>query len=309
LPEQTDVVTGSFGYIGRYITDRLLAAGRQVKTITSHVEKPNPFGSKVAAFPYNFDRPDELVNTLRGVDRLFNTYWIRFDHDGMTFRQAVQNTKILFQCAAEAGVKKVVHVSVAHASVDSPLPYYSGKGRQEMALVESGLAHSIIRPTLVFGKEDILVNNIAWLIRNFPVFPIAGDGRYKLQPVYVGDLASIALEHGLSASSDTVDAIGPEIYTYEELVRTMASTIGKDVIFIHIPPWLSIILGRIIGAFLKDVILTKNELRGLMDEYLTSSENPNGPTLFSTWLEENKEAVGTRYSSELARHFRWSPTD
>ncbi|MGB3716995.1 MAG: NAD(P)H-binding protein [Candidatus Promineifilaceae bacterium] len=309
MPESTDVVTGSFGFIGRYITDRLLTAGRPVKTITTHVEKPNPFGSKVQAFPYDFDRPDDLVKTLRGVDRLYNTYWIRFDHGGLTFGQAVQNTKILFRCAAEAGVRKVVHISVTHASEDSPLPYYSGKGLQEKALIESGLAYSIIRPTLVFGKEDILVNNIAWLIRKFPIFPIAGDGRYKLQPIFVGDLASIAIEHGQSAVSDIIDAIGPETYTYEDLVRIIASAIGKDVTFIHVPPGLSIILGKLIGAFLRDVILTKNELCGLMDEYLTSTGTPNGPTIFSAWLEENREAIGIRYSSELARHFRWSRRD
>jgi NADH dehydrogenase len=309
LPEITDVVTGSFGFIGRYITDRLLAAGRRVKTITTHVEKPNPFGSKVQASPYDFDRPDDLVKTLQGVDRLYNTYWIRFEHGGMSFGQAVQNSNILFRCAAEAGVRKVVHISVTHASEDSPLPYYSGKGLQEKALIESGLAYSIVRPTLVFGKEDILVNNIAWLIRKFPIFPIAGDGRYKLQPIYVGDLASIAFEHGQSAVSDIIDAIGPETYTYEDLVRTMASIIGKDVAYIHVPPGLTIILGRIVGAILRDVILTKNELRGLMDEYLTSTGAPNGRTIFSDWLEENRKAIGVRYSSELDRHFRWSRPD
>lgn len=306
MPEKTDVVTGSFGFIGRYITDRLLTAGRQVKTITTHVEKPNPFNSKVQAFPYNFDRPDDLVKTLQGVDRLYNTYWIRFEHEGMTFSQAVQNTKILFQCAAEAGVRKVVHLSVTHASEDSPLPYYSGKGHQEKALIESGLAYSIIRPTLVFGLEDILVNNIAWLIRRFPIFPIAGDGRYQLQPVFVRDLASIAFEQGQSVGSDIVDAIGPETYTYEDFVRTLASVIGRDLAFIHVPPGLTIILGKLIGAFLRDVILTKNELRGLMDNYLTSTGTPNGRTLFSAWLEENRDAIGVRYTSELARHFRWS---
>ncbi|KPK05917.1 MAG: epimerase, partial [Anaerolineae bacterium SG8_19] len=172
--DNLDVVTGAFGYIGRYIAAQLLENGRQVKTITTHTEKPNPFGSHVQVFPYNFDEPERLEATLDGADTLFNTYWIRFEHSGMTYERAIANTRILFNSAAKAGVKKIVHISVTHAAKDSPLPYYAGKARQEEALKESGLPYVIIRPTLVFGKEDILANNIAWLIRKFPFFPIAG---------------------------------------------------------------------------------------------------------------------------------------
>ena len=128
MTEELDVVTGAFGYIGRYIAAHLLEAGRQVKTITTHVNKPNPFGPSVAPFPYNFNQPEQLIETLRGVDTLYNTYWIRFEHDGLTFDQAVDNTRILFNCAAEAGVNKIVHISVTQASRHSPLPYYAGKG-------------------------------------------------------------------------------------------------------------------------------------------------------------------------------------
>lgn len=160
-----DVVTGAFGYIGRYITAHLLDEGRQVKTITTHVDKPNPFGAQVKAYPYDFDQPIRLVETLRGVNTLYNTYWIRFPHGTMTFEKAVDNTRVLFDCAALAGVRKIVHISVTHALPGSPLPYYAGKGQQEEALLMSSVPHAIVRPTLVFGKEDILVDNIAWLIK------------------------------------------------------------------------------------------------------------------------------------------------
>jgi NADH dehydrogenase len=301
-----DVVTGAFGYIGRYITAHLLEAGRQVKTITTHVDKPNPFGSRVRPFPYDFDHPARLVETLRGVDTLYNTYWIRFPHGGMTFEAAVANSKILFDCAAQARVRKIVHISVTQASPESPLPYYAGKGRQEKALMALGIPYAIVRPTLVFGTEDILVNNIAWLMRKFPLFPIAGDGTYRLQPVYVGDLAKIAVEQARGFDSRTVDAIGPESYSYRELVELIARAIGKNVAFVPMSPGLTILLGKAAGLFLKDVILTSNELKGLMGNYLTSSQAPNGQTKLSDWLIENSQTVGAVYSSELERHFRWS---
>ncbi len=306
MPEVTDVVTGAFGYIGRYIAAQLLQKGRPVKTITTHVDKPNPFGSRVVAHPYNFDRPDRLTETLRDVDTLYNTYWIRFAHGGMTFDQAVENTRALFVCAAKAGVKKIVHISVTHASVDSDLPYYAGKGQQEEALKQSGVPYTIVRPTLVFGKEDILVNNIAWLIRKFPLFPIMGDGEYKVQPVFVADLASIAYGCASQNGPETVDAIGSETYTYRELVETISAAMGKNVSLVNVSPEVGLLLGKFVGFFMRDVILTRNELRGLMGNLLTSRQEPNGPTNFSDWLKENRDTIGGSYSSELDRHFRWS---
>jgi NADH dehydrogenase len=299
------VVTGAFGYIGRYITQRLLESGESVMTITTHPDKPNPFGPAVQAFPYNFERPEELVDSLRGASTLYNTYWIRFEYHGATFKQAVRNTATLFECARRAGVERIVHISVTNASLESSLPYYHGKALQEQALIESGLSYAIVRPTLVFGKEDILVNNIAWLIRRFPVFPIFGSGEYGLQPVYVGDLATIAVAASRETKPMVLDAIGSEAYTFRQFVRLIASKIKPGVKFVRMPPVVGIALGYVIGAVVRDVILTKAELRGLMEEMLTSRQPPNGLTRFSEWLEAHKDEVGASYSSELGRHFSW----
>ncbi|MBI2429210.1 MAG: NAD-dependent epimerase/dehydratase family protein [Ignavibacteriales bacterium] len=300
-----NVVTGSFGYIGKYITKHLLEQGEDVVTITTHVDKPNPFGNVVRAFPYNFDKPDRLIETLRGVDTLYNTYWIRFEYKGATFHEAIQNTVMLFNCARVAGVQKVVHISVSNASSVSTLPYYSGKGDQEKALIDSGIPYSIVRPTLVFGKEDILVNNIGWLIRKFPVFPIFGDGSYRVQPVFVEDLASIAIKSAREKQSAILDAIGPESYSFREFVQLIASKIKPDISLIHCSPAIGIFLGRLIGLVLKDNILTRDELNGFMMGMLTSNQHPNGMTRFSDWLEANKQIIGSAYSSEIARHFTW----
>ena len=301
-----NVVTGAFGYIGRYITRHLLEQGEQVRTITTHPDKPNPFGSAVQAFPYDFDQPDQLTDSLRGASTLYNTYWIRFPYGGATFEQAVRNTSILFQCAREAGVGRIVHVSVTQVSAESDLPYYRGKAQQEQALIDSGVPYSIVRPTLVFGKEDILVNNIAWLIRKFPVFPIFGSGQYKVQPVFVEDLARIAVASAGEPGNVTVDAIGPETFSFESLVNLIASRVKPGVELIHIPPSVGILLGQIIGLALGDIILTRDELQGLMEELLTSDQTPNGMTRFSDWLESNSNELGSAYSSEIDRHFKWS---
>ncbi len=298
------VVTGAFGYIGKYIARCLLQQEEQVTTITTHPNKPNPFGNAVKAFPYNFDRPDELTANLRGASTLYNTYWIRFEYGGATFRQAVNNTATLFDCAKNAGIRKIVHISVTHASPQSRLPYYAGKGLQEDALVNSGVPYSIVRPTLVFGKEDILVNNIAWLIRKFPFFPIFGSGKYRVQPVFVEDVAALAVARAQDEESTILDAIGPEVFTFQEFVQFIASKIKPKAKLMRMPPAVGIAMGRLIGLALGDVILTRDELQGLMDGLLTSDQAPNGATRFSDWLEFNKPEVGTVYSSELRRHFK-----
>ena len=301
-----EVVTGAFGYIGKYIAKGLLERGKEVRTVTTHPDKPNPFGPSVKAFPYNFEAPDRLAETLRGADTLYNTYWIRFPYDGQTYESALENTRTLFRCAKEAGVKRIIHIGVTRATVASPLPYYSGKAVQEQILKDCGVPFAIVRPTLVFGKEDILVNNIAWLIRKSPAFPIFGPGDYRVQPVFVENLAGIAIRHSEGAANITVDAIGPETFTFLEMVRLIAQALGRRTWFVRVPPALGILAGRVIGLFMNDVLLTSNELKGLMDEMLTSEQPPNGQMRFSTWLEENKTTVGRSYSSEVARHFRWS---
>jgi uncharacterized protein YbjT (DUF2867 family) len=301
-----DVVTGAFGYIGKYITKALLARGKDVRTITTHPDKPDPFGKAVEAFPYSFDDQDRLVQTLTGTETLYNTYWVRFPFNGQTYETALANTRTLFQCARKAGVSRIVHISVTQASLDSDLPYYQGKAQQELMLKESGVPFSIVRPTLVFGKEDILVNNIAWLIRKSPLFPLFGFGDYRVQPVFVGDLAEICVQQAEVAAGTTVDAIGPETFTFKELVRLIAEKVGKDLALVRVSPAFGIFCGQILSVFLKDVLLTRNELKGLMDEYLTSPQAPNGTTRFSDWLGQNRSTIGSRYSSEIARHFRWS---
>ncbi len=302
-----NVVTGAFGYIGRYITRQLLDSGQEVKTITTHPDKPNPFGEAVQAFPYDFDHPERLVESLRGVEVLYNTYWIRFEHGLATFSGAVQNTRTLFECAQHAGVRRIVHISVTNPDPDCDLPYYRGKALQERSLQELDLSYSIVRPTLVFGVEDILVNNIAWLMRTFPLFPIFGSGEYRLQPVFVGDLAQIAVEEGGAAGDKVIDAVGPETFTYEGMVQLMGSHLKPNLSYTHMPAWLGVGLGKIIGLAVGDVILTRDEAQGLMEERLTSSQPPNGSTKFSEWIASHKDEIGLSYTSEMKRHFNWMP--
>jgi NADH dehydrogenase len=295
------VVTGAFGYSGKYIAQRLLSAGHRVRTLTNSTDRENPFGDALEIHTYNFDRPDELANSLRGVAALYNTYWVRFDRTDVNYEQAVRNTRTLIDAAKQAGVRRMIHVSVTNPSEESNLPYFRAKAVLERAVKESGISYAILRPTVLFGREDILINNIAWILRRFPLFGVFGDGSYELQPIYVDDLAALAVEEGTRNKNVTIDAIGPETFTYRELVETIGRAIGKPRPIVHIPPQLGWMIGRLLGSVVGDVVITREEIKGLMENRLCTKSPPAGTTRLTSWMAENAKGLGRRYSSELAR--------
>jgi len=302
--QELNVVTGAFGYTGKYITRKLLSMGKRVKTLTGHPNRPNPFGNQVSVAPFHFDNPAELRRALQGASTLYNTYWVRFPYGQVTYDTAVANTKILINAAKEAGIRRIVHISITNASDASPFPYFRGKGILEKAVTHSGLSYAIIRPTVIFGHEDILINNIAWFLTKFPVFAIPGDGNYQLQPVFVEDVAGIAVNAGQSNDNVIVDAVGPEIFRYEELIRLIADRVQSKAKIIHLRPGLALFLSKFIGYMVKDVVLTRDEVEGLMANLLVSKNPPTGKTRLSDWLSQHADTIGTKYASELNRHYR-----
>lgn len=294
-------VTGAFGYSGKYIAHKLLAKGCPVITLTNSTNRNNDFAGQVKAFPFNFERPAELARSLEGVEVLYNTYWVRFNHRLFKHADAVQNTLHLFEAAKAAGVQRVVHISITNPSENSPLEYFSGKARLERALRESGMSYCILRPTVLFGKEDILINNIAWALRHLPVFGVFGDGEYKLQPIYVEDLADLAVNQGESRENRVIDAIGPETFTYKGLVATIGDLIGVRKPIIPFPPNLGYLAGQVIGRWVGDVMITREEIEGLMANLLYVDSPPSGPTKLTEWVRAHADTLGLRYTSELAR--------
>jgi NADH dehydrogenase len=295
------MVTGAFGYSGKYIARRLLKEGHIVRTLTNSPNRPSEFQGRIAAFPLCFDRPVELGESLRGVHTLYNTYWVRFDHMSFNHATAVSNTRILFEAAKRAGVQRIVHVSITNPSEDSHLPYFRGKGELERALYESGVSHAILRPTVLFGREDILINNIAWMLRRFPVFGVFGDGAYKLQPIHVDDLAALAVEQGSHSDDIVIDAIGPETFSFRELVAAVGEGIERRRPIVGIPPWLARWVGAGIGWWKQDVTITPEEIDGLMSNLLFVSSPAAGQTRLSDWVRQHADELGTRYASELER--------
>jgi uncharacterized protein YbjT (DUF2867 family) len=294
-------VTGAYGYSGKYIAQRLLDEGQTVITLTNSASRANPFGERIKPFPFDFDQPGLLAEHLKGVSVLYNTYWVRFNHRLFKHADAVQNTLTLFDAARKAGVQRVVHVSITNPSEESPLEYFRGKAVLERALVDSGISHAILRPAVLFGKEDVLINNIAWVLRRLPIFGVFGNGCYRLQPIYVDDLAALAVEQGKSRQNAVIDAIGPETFTYRDLAAKIGELIGKPRPVVSVPPWLGHSVGRVLGMLVGDVVITKDEIDGLMNDLLYVDAPPTGTTVLTEWVKEHADSLGRSYTSELAR--------
>jgi NADH dehydrogenase len=300
------VVTGGFSYTGRFIARRLLEAGERVRTLTAHPER-DPFGGRVSVAPLAWHDPRALAASLQGARTLYNTYWIRFPWGGVTFEHAVARTRLLLRAAEEAGVERLVHISITHASPASPLPYFRAKGLVEEAIRGSRLSAAILRPTLIFGPGDVLINNIAWLLRRVPVFALPGRGRYRVQPVFVDDVARLAVEAARRRGTECFDAVGPETYPFRTLVRLVARAVGSRALILPVPAPAALALAAVVGRLVDDVVLTRDELRGLRAELLVSGGPVTAPTSFRDWLERDAAGLGLWWASELDRHFRAQP--
>ncbi len=301
---RTSVVTGAFGFTGQQIARRLLRQGEHVRTLTNHPRPELPLFRRVQFCPLDFENPEELADSMRGASVLYNTYWVRFPYGGMTHERAVHNTEVLIRAAEAAGVKRIVHISTANPSLDSPMTYYRGKAEIEQAIRQSSLCYAVLRPAVLFGKGDILINNIAFLLRHSPMFAIPGNGKYRIQPTYVGDLAELAVESGRRTDNFTIDAAGPEIYTFMDLVKLIRSAVGSRSWIVPMRPELLNAASRTLGTMLGDVLLTDDEIAGLMAELLLSHQPPACHTSFAAWIQSNAGTLGRSYASELARHYR-----
>jgi NADH dehydrogenase len=307
---QTDVITGAFGYSGAAIARELGAAGRQVRTLTGHPGN-GPEAAGIDTRPLDFSDPEALVKDLSGAHTLYCTYWVRFPHGTATRESAVANSKVLFDAAARAGVARIVYVSILHADTGSPYPYFSGKGEVERHLAATGVPYAIARPAILFGSSaghgiaaSVLVNNIAWLLRRLPVFGIGDGGGYRVRPIHVDDLARLCVDLGGRDGNVTVDAVGPDAPTFREMVTAIRSATGSRSLLAPVPGWLIPPAASVLGAALRDVLLTAEEYQAMADGLATSDAPATGPTSLMDWIAEHGDELGRVYANELDRHYR-----
>lgn len=303
MTPQLDLVTGAFSYSGAVIARELHARGHEVRTLTGHPQRA-PAGSTVQSFALDFGNETELARSMAGVHTLYNTYWVRFAHGQLSHEVAVANSRILFAAAARAGVQRIVHTSITHASLTSADSYFRGKAEVEQALAESGVPYGVARPAVLFGGNGVLVNNIAWLLRRMPVFAIGGSGDYRLRPIHVDDLAVLCADLGARTDNVIVDAVGPEAPTFAQLVQMIRQAIGSRTPVVRVPGWLIPALAGSLALVLRDTLLTAGEYRAMAAGLADSDGPATGRIRLSDWVREHGSELGRTYANELDLHFR-----
>ena len=301
--DTVDVVTGAFSYSGAAITRELQAAGRRVRTLTGHPDRARA-STEVDVRPLDFDDPAELTRSMHGAHTLYNTYWVRFAHGQVDHDAAVVNSRTLFEAAADAGVQRIVHVSITNPSLGSPYPYFRGKAQVEHILAEVGVSHAIARPAILFGGDGLLVNNLAWLLRHLPVFAVGGRGGYRVRGIHVDDLARLCVELGARNDMVVVDAVGPQSLTFRQLVDAVRAAVGSHAVVLPVPGPVLSGLSSALSLLLRDTLLTRDEYQAMADGLADSDGPATGGIVLTDWIAEQGPELGRHYANELDRHFR-----
>jgi uncharacterized protein YbjT (DUF2867 family) len=296
-----DAVTGGFSYSGSAIAGELQRRGRQVRTLTNH---PQPDARGMEVCPLDLTDGEGLRRSLTGVDTLYNTYWVRFPHGDTTFETAIEGSAALFRAAADAGVRRIVHISITHADVGSPYAYFRGKGRVEEALAESGVSYAVVRPAILFGGDGVLINNIAWLMRRSPVTLMGGDGGYRIRGIHIDDLATLMADLGEQQQDVTLDAVGPESISFADLLRHIRTSVGSRSPILRVPGGVFPAVTWTLGRMLRDTLLTREEYLAMAAGLADSDAPATGQTGLSEWIIRHRDDLGATYAHEIRRHYQ-----
>lgn len=294
-----DAVTGAFSYSGTAITAELKSRGRGVRTLTGHPQTPASDGSGPdEVCPLDFTDPGQLRTSLSGIDTLINTYWVRFPRAGTTFADAVANSQTLFDAATDAGVRRIVHISIAHADPASPYPYFAGKGLVEAHLATLPVGHAILRPAILFGGQAVLLNNIAWLLRHLPVFAIGGHGAYRIRGIHLTDLARLCADETDSDDDILRDAVGPERPTFRDLVEALREAVHSKAILLDVPGAVIPACATGVGVLLRDTVLTRDEYAAMAAGLADTTGPATGTIAVTDWIAQNGSWLGRRYLND-----------
>jgi len=235
------LVTGAAGYLGGAVVPALQAEGHRVRALVRRTGDGPPHLRTVETATGDVVEGTGLDQAAAGSDAVVHLVGIIRESRGATMEGVhVQGTRNTLQAAAHAGVTRFVHVSAVGADPYGPTDYLRTKGEAERLLAASGLACTVIRPTVVFGPGgpgSNLVAELGGILRAAPLMPVFGDGRYLMQPVSARNVAAgCARALAVPATAGrTYEAGGPERLAYEEVLRRIAAAMGRPFRPLHVP--------------------------------------------------------------------------
>jgi uncharacterized protein YbjT (DUF2867 family) len=266
-------VFGGTGFLGRRVVRHLREAGDAVRVASRH---PGPVEDNgVERIVADVHEARSVEAAVAGVDDVVNTVSLYVERGSETFRSVhVEAAARVASVARRAGVKRLVHLSGIGADPTSASPYIRSRGEGEAAVQAAFPGAVIVRPAVMFAPDDDFLTTILRLLRLLPIYPIFGDGRTKLQPVYVDDVAA-AIARVLRQSETPLpiyELAGPHVYSYTELLQTIAREAGLRPVLMPIPFALWHALAGV-AEILPRPPLTRNQVE-LMQVDTTASDWP-----------------------------------
>ena len=243
LRNQLVTVFGGSGFIGRYVVQKLAQQGARVRVAIRRPDeglflKPMGAVGQIDIVQANIRMPRSVQQAVQGADAVINCVGILFERGAQKF-PAVQarGAEVIALCAREAGVKKMVHVSAIGADADSGSDYAKSKAAGEAGVRRQMPQAAIIRPSVVFGPEDDFFNRFAAMAAMTPALPLVDGGETKLQPVYVGDVATaiVAALMDDAAAGQTYELGGPKVYSMKEIMQLTLTAIHKKRLLLPVP--------------------------------------------------------------------------
>ena len=246
-------VFGGTGFLGRRLVKRLAAEGVIVRAVVRHPERAGSALSAAVLAQVTVVRADvgersSVAAAVAGADAVVNAVSAYIERDGVTFESVhVIGAETLARESAAAGVARFVLISGIGADPESQSPYIRARGRGELAVRQAFPGATIVRPSAMFGPGDALFGTLADVARMLPALPLIGGGRTRVQPVYVEDVAE-AVTRMLAdpgAAGRTYEVAGPQVYTWQELVRLALRMIGRRRLLVAVPVAAAEILARL----------------------------------------------------------------
>jgi uncharacterized protein YbjT (DUF2867 family) len=268
-------VFGGTGFVGRRVVRHLRESGTTVRIVSRH----RGLGEDAGIEQITADARDQhsVEAAVAGADGVVNAISLYVEHGSDTFHSVHMETAAkIARAARQAGIRRFVQVSGIGANTASPSSYIRSRGEGEAAVQTAFPGAVIVRPAVMFARDDAFLTTILRLLRSLPAYPIFGDGKTRLQPVYVDDVAA-AIAQILRQSQNphpVYELAGPRIYSYEELLRTIARIAGLRPVLMHVPFLFWNALARV-AEMLPQPPLSRNQVE-LMQIDTTASENLPG---------------------------------
>ncbi len=269
------LVTGGSGFIGRRVVSRLGEAGHRVRVL-ARGQRQADLPDGVESVQVNVVSGQGLSQAMDGVQKVVHLVAIIRESRDQTFRGVIRRgTERTVEAAKVAGVKKFVYVSAIGAQDNPTYPYLHAKWQAERAVTLSGLKHTILRPSIVFGAGDEFINALAGLVRYNPVVPVAGDGKARFQPIWVEDLVTCivaCLDEG-AHDGETLEVGGPEHLTYDEMLDTVKDALGRSRLKAHVPLAVMRPLAQAMEWLLAKPPVTREQLKMLALDNTTETDS------------------------------------